>query len=166
MNILQGHGFAEPALRDVIYGPFPRNRLDVYPPGPMEGKAPVVLFFHGGAWRKGDKRLYRWLGRALARRGFQAVIPNYRLYPDGTFPVFMEDAAMAVAWTREHADRFGGHRRQIHVMGHSAGAHIATLMALDEAYLRATTLSPSDLRSVIGISGPYSMDPLAEADVR
>ncbi|MFP3944807.1 MAG: alpha/beta hydrolase [Alphaproteobacteria bacterium] len=166
MNILQGHGFAEPALRDVIYGPFPRNRLDVYPPGPMEGKAPVVLFFHGGSWRKGDKRLYRWLGRALAWRGFLAVIPNYRLFPHAAFPVFMEDAAMAVAWTRTHAPLYGGDPGRIHVMGHSAGAYMVTLLGLDADYLQAAALSPSDLCSVIGISGPYSMDPLADEDVR
>lgn len=166
MNILQDAGRAEHVLRDVSYGPFVRNRLDAYPARRPEGAAPVVVYFHGGSWRKGDKRLYRWLGRALARRGFMAVIPNYRLFPHARFPVFMEDAAMAVAWTRMHAAHYGGDPHQIHVMGHSAGAYMATLLGLDEDYLRAATLSPADLRSVVGIAGPYSMDPLADEDVR
>lgn len=166
MNFVQNEPERGANLRDVAYGPLERNRLDVYPAPTGDKAAPVILFFHGGSWRKGDKRLYRWLGRALARRGFTAVIPNYRLFPEAGFPAFMEDAALVVAWTRESVARYGGDPHQIHVMGHSAGAHIAALLALDEVHLSGASLSPEALRSVIGLAGPYCMDPMKTESVR
>lgn len=153
-------------LRNVIYGPLPRNRLDVYPPRRSQESAPVVLFLHGGSWRWGDKALYPWLGRALARRGFMTVIPNYRLFPQAAFPFFMEDAALAIAWTRRNAARYGGDPRRIHLMGHSAGAHMAALLALDGDYLALAELEPSNLHSIVGLAGPYAMDPLKTESVR
>ena len=81
--LIWGHGFG--LERDVAYGPEPRHRLDIYTP---RGRAPeaTVLFFYGGTWKSGTKALYRFLGEALTRRGFQAVIADYRLYPAVRFP--------------------------------------------------------------------------------
>ena len=88
------------------------------------------------------------------------MIPDYRLYPEVRFPAFMEDAAAAVAWTRTNAARFGGDPHRLFLMGHSAGATIAALLALDPSYLRAAGLSPSDLCGVAGMAGPYDFLPL------
>jgi acetyl esterase/lipase len=79
------------------------------------------------------------------------------------FPAFMEDAAQAVAWTRAHAREWGGDPDNLFVVGHSAGAHIAVLLALDEHYLREAGGTTRWLRGVVGLSGPYDFLPFHEA---
>src|SRR5690349_19511778 len=81
---------------DLAYGPQPRQKLDVYEPADRPRGAPVVVFFYGGAWQAGEKGDYRFVGQALASRGFVAVLPDYRLYPAVRFPAFVEDGAAAV----------------------------------------------------------------------
>src|SRR5271166_4009108 len=122
---------------DIPYGDGPRRVLDVYAPRSSGTPAPVVVFFYGGNWDSGTKAMYRFVGAALAARGVLTVIPDYRLYPQVRFPDFIYDAAAAVAWTRENAAQFGGDPHQLFLMGHSAGAQIATLVALDSTYLRS-----------------------------
>ncbi len=145
---------------DIAYGDDPRRMLDVYAPRPSATPAPVVVFFYGGGWTSGSKAMYRFVGAELAARGMLVVIPDYRLYPEVRFPAFMDDAAAAVAWTHANASRFGGDPHRLFLMGHSAGAHIATLLALDAGYLRAVHLSPQrDVCGVIGLAGPYDFLP-------
>ena len=153
----------EPAARtaDLAYGPEPRQRLDVYTPRTRHGSAavPVVMFVHGGGWDAGSKDLYKFVGTSLAARGYVAVLPNYRLFPQVRFPTFVEDAALAVAWTRTHAAEFGGDGHRLFLMGHSAGAHIVMLLALDAHYLERVGLDGRAIRGVIGLSGPYDFLP-------
>jgi len=143
----------------------PRASLDVYAPA-SACKAPVVVFFYGGNWQTGSRDMYRFLGRTLARAGVIAVIADYRHYPEVRFPAFMDDAAAAVAWTRDHAAEFGGDPGKLFLMGHSAGAQIATLLALDGIYLRHVGLEPSMLAGVIGLSGPYDFLPLTDPTLK
>lgn len=144
---------------DIAYGELPRQKLDVYRPrGALPG-APVVIFFYGGSWQTGNKGDYRFVAQALTSRGFVAVVPDYRLYPAVKFPAFVEDGAMAVRWAHENVARAGGDPEQIHLMGHSAGAHIATLLALDERYLRAVGLDTDVIKATAALSGPYDFVP-------
>ncbi len=141
---------------DLAYGPESRQQLDVYvPDAPAAEPRTVVVFIHGGSWETGSKDAYRFVGSSLAEQGFIAVLPSYRLNPAVRFPVFVEDAAQAVAWTLRNIDRYGGNPQRVFVMGHSAGAHIALLLTLDRRYLVANGVSTDDLRGVIGLSGPY-----------
>lgn len=153
----------EPATRtaDLAYGPDLRQRLDVYTPSAAHSTAdmPVIMFVHGGGWDAGSKDLYEFVGRALAARGYVAVVPNYRLFPQVRFPAFVEDAALAVAWIRAHAAEHGGDSRQLFLMGHSAGAQIVMLLALDSHYLRGVGLETDAISGVIGLSGPYDFLP-------
>ncbi|HKQ84451.1 MAG TPA: alpha/beta hydrolase [Steroidobacteraceae bacterium] len=144
--------------RDVSYGPGPRQQLDVYAPASAR-QLPVVVFWHGGSWATGDKADYRFVGTALAKHGVVAVLPNYRLYPAVKFPAFIEDATTAVAWVQAHAAEWGGDPQRIVLMGHSAGAHIATFVAYDHGRLRRAGADPAAIRGVIGLSGPYALDP-------
>jgi len=144
--------------RDLAYGAMPRNKLDVYLPAKPQG-APVVVFFHGGGWNSGDKADYKFVGAALAEQGYIAVLPNYRLYPQVKFAGFMQDAAAAVAWVQMHAAEWGGDVRRLYLAGHSAGAHIAVMLALNEQYLQAAGMSAGDLRGVVGLAGPYDFLP-------
>lgn len=87
--------------RDVPYGDGARQRLDVYRPrAAASTPTPVIVFLHGGRWRFGNKEQYRFVGAALAGRGFLAVLPNYRLYPQVKLDGFADDVARAVAWAR------------------------------------------------------------------
>jgi acetyl esterase/lipase len=152
---------------DIPYGDGPRQTLDVYAPRVAAEPTPVVVFFYGGNWDSGTKAMYRFVGAALAARGVLTVIPDYRLYPQVRFPDFIYDAAASVAWTRANAVRFGGDPHRLFLMGHSAGAQIATLVALDSTYLRSVDLSPPrDICGVIGLAGPYDFLPLHDRELQ
>lgn len=145
-------------LRDVAYGAMPRNTLDVYRPA-HSGAAPVVVFFHGGGWNAGDKSLYKFVGAALAEQGYVAVVPNYRLYPQARFAEQMQDSAQAVSFVQRHAAEWGGDVQRVYVMGHSAGAHLAMMLGVNDSYLAAAGGSTRALRGVIGLAGPYNFLP-------
>lgn len=146
----------------LSYGTLARQKLDVYEPtGAINRQArPVVVFFYGGGWEAGDRAGYRFVAHALTSQGFVAVIPDYRVYPEVRFPEFVHDAAQAVRWTTDNIERFGGDPREIFLMGHSAGAHIAAMLTLDPEYLRQARVAPSALRGTIGLAGPYDFLPL------
>ncbi len=145
--------------RDVAYGPDGRHKLDIYAPRAAAGPLPIVLFFYGGYWRSGQRQDYRFIGSALADLGFVTVIPDYRLVPEVRFPAFVEDAAAALRWTTRHAETFGGDASRIAVTGHSAGAYIALMLALDSRWLTRAGADPTALRAAAGLAGPYDFLP-------
>jgi acetyl esterase/lipase len=148
-------------LRNIAYAAGDRHTLDVYRPGAATA-APVV-FFYGGGLRSGNKRMYRYVGKALARRGFVAAAPDYRIYPQALYPNFLDDGAQAVRWVKDNAQKFGGDPEKIFLMGHSAGAHIAAMLAIDATWLQKVGLVPGrDIAGLIGISGPYDFLPLKD----
>ncbi|HEY6454849.1 MAG TPA: alpha/beta hydrolase [Steroidobacteraceae bacterium] len=146
---------------DVAYGKLPADRLDIYLPAHAD-HCPIVVFFYGGGWKSGDKASYKFVGAALAAGGIITVIPNYRLYPRAKFPAFMHDAARAVAWTRMHARQWGGDPAQLYLVGHSSGAYIAVMLALNQDYLRRVGGCTQWLRGVVGLAGPYDFLPFTD----
>ncbi|WP_345813238.1 alpha/beta hydrolase [Paraburkholderia sp. PREW-6R] len=157
------------AQDSLAYGRASRQKLDVYvptaasAPQPDTHGHPVVVFFYGGSWQNGSRANYLFVGAALASRGYVTVVPDYRTWPDTAFPGFVDDAAAAVRWARDHAAEFGGDPSRIFLMGHSAGAHIAMLLATDGRYLAAQQMSKRDISGVIGLAGPYDFLPLQDA---
>jgi acetyl esterase/lipase len=152
--------------RDIPYAQDARHTLDICRPRGA-AVAPVVVFFYGGGWRSGSKRLYRYVARALARRGYVAVLPDYRIYPEVRYPDFLVDGAAAVRWTKDNVARFGGDPQKIFLMGHSAGAHIAAMLAVDPVWLRKTGLAPDrDIAGLIGLAGPYDFLPLRDQTLK
>lgn len=146
----------------IAYAEGARHKLDVCRPRSATA-APVVVFFYGGGWRSGSKRTYRYVAKALARRGYVAVLPDYRIYPKARYPDFLDDGALAVRWVKDNAKRFGGDPQKIFLMGHSAGAHIAAMLAIDVTWLQKVGLVPGrDILGLIGISGPYDFLPLKD----
>lgn len=146
---------------DHAYGADPRQRLDVYSPV-NAAKRPVVIFWHGGSWSSGRRGLYRFVGAALAERGFVTVVPDYRLFPHVKFPAFLDDGALAIAWVQQHAQEFGGDPHRIVLMGHSAGAHQAAFLAYNRDLLLKAGADPGWIVGFVGLSGPYALDPDSE----
>ena len=151
---------------DVPYSQGPRHKLDVYTPLHAANGAPVVVFFYGGNWVGGDRADYAFVGRALAARGMVAVIADYRLYPEVSYPDFLADAAQAVAWTAKHVAQYGGDPKRLFLMGHSAGAYNAAMVALDPAWLAQQGMTPAILRGWIGLAGPYDFIPVVNHTTR
>ena len=155
------------------YGPDPRQKLDVYQPSPppspppsqspAAGKAPMVVFFYGGSWSSGNRADYRFVGEALASQGIVAVVADYRLSPAARYPAFVRDSAAAVRWAFDHAGDYGADASRVFVMGHSAGAYNAAMLALDPRWLGAVGLTPEQLAGWIGIAGPYDFLPIGDA---
>jgi acetyl esterase/lipase len=143
---------------NLPYGQERRQRLDVYSPRQATNR-PVVIFWYGGSWVKGKKENYRFVGTTLAERGFVTVLPDYRLYPQVSFPAFDEDGARAVAWVEQHAQEFGGDPHRIVLMGHSAGGHTAAFLAFDHEFLRKLGADPSSIAGLVGLSGTYVLVP-------
>lgn len=135
--------------------------LDIWAPEtmPASGRLPVVIFWYGGGWAKGDRTSYAFAGRALARAGFLVVIPDYRKVPAVRFPAFLDDGAEAVSWVEDNIAGHGGDPQRIALMGHSAGAYQAVMLALDSKRLAAAGADPANLRAAVGLSGPYDFHP-------
>ncbi len=144
------------------YGDGPRRTLDVYRPRDARS-APVVVFFYGGSWQEGSKGTYPFVAASLAQKGYVTVVPDYRVYPEVRFPVFLQDGARVVRWVAQNAGKLGGDPARIVLMGHSAGAYMAAMLALDAQWLNEVGLDPRrDIAGLIGISGPYDFLPIRD----
>lgn len=147
-------------MANIRYGDLPRQVLDVYVPKSVAAPAPMVVFFYGGGWRDGSKDDYEFVASALTEAGHIVVIADYRLFPEVVFPTFVEDSALATAWALDNVARLGADPRRVFVMGHSAGAHIAALLALDPSYLATAGIAGQPFAGLIGLSGPYDFLPI------
>ncbi len=121
------------------YGPNPRQQLDVYIPRaaatqPATKPRPVVVFGYGGGLSDGNRDEYRFVGEAFASLGFVTVVYDYRLFPEVSFPTYLQDAVLALRWSRDNASRVGGDAKRLILAGHSAGAFIAAMLAVNPVY--------------------------------
>jgi len=131
---------------------------------------PVVMFWHGGAWRRGDKdwhgALYGNVGVACARAGFVGIVCNYRLQPmASSWREQVDDVAAAVGWASRSADKFGGDPSSIFLAGHSAGAHLVSSLLSDSSALDANGVPPEKVaetvRGAVLMAGVYDVPRLA-----
>ena len=143
---------------DIFYDSTQNQTLDVYAPQ-NANNAPVIIFFYGGRWTDGKKEQYRFVADTFTKHGYVVVIPDYRKYPNVKFPAFVEDGAAAVAWSYNNIENYGGDQDNIFILGHSSGAHIASLVATDKAYLESYDLKRDILKGFVGLSGPYAFIP-------
>lgn len=129
-----------------------RQMLDVY--APTKGKnLPVVVWVHGGGWRRGDRTDMQKKPQAFVDRGFVFVSISYRFVPSVTVNDISGDVAKAIRWTHDHAKNFGGDPNTIIVMGHSAGAQLAALVCTDDRYLKAEKLPLSIIKACVPVDG-------------
>jgi acetyl esterase/lipase len=145
----------------IPYGSLPRQKLDLYQPAPETPSPPMVVFLYGGGWTEGSRAMYRFVDAALAERGCIVAIPGYRLFPEARFPAFLQDCVLAARWARDNRAMLGADPNRLFLMGHSAGAYNAAMLALDRRWLGAVGMQPGrDLAGAIGIAGPYDFLPL------
>jgi acetyl esterase/lipase len=156
-RLVPGDGGVRRLVDGAPFGADPRQRLDVWAPARADGPLPVIMFLYGGSWDSGQREGYGFAARALAARGFVVVVPDYRLVPQVRWPAFVEDAAAAVQWVATHIAAHGGDPARIAVMGHSAGAHIALLLALDGRWGAAT-----HIKAVVSLAGPTDFLPFED----
>lgn len=152
----------------VRYGEHVRQRMDVYVPSEAKqrqyGKKPPIVFVYGGAWREGNKEDYKFVGHSLTELGHPVIIPDYQLFPNVTFPVFVEDIVDAIHYAETNAAGLLGQSMDGYVlMGHSAGAHIAALLTVDDGWARKAGVRAKQ-RALIALAGPYDL-PLSDPEV-
>ena len=157
--------------KEQPYGNSPSMTMDIYSPS-NEGRLNenIVMFVYGGSWRSGrlfsgKKEYYRFVGKLFSNEGFITIIPDYRVYPEVNFPSFVEDVAKAVKWVHTNMDLNKNNRRLI-LVGHSAGAHIVSLLVLDPNYFNEIGIDRSVLGGWVGLSGPYNFNPLSVRYIR
>lgn len=155
-------------IKDIKYGSSELNHLDIYIPKHsneiLETKMPVIVFFYGGCWGgcyTGYKEDYLFVAQALTNYGYVVVLTDYRRYPDVRFPEIIDDARQTTEWVRKNIANYAGDSESLFLMGHSAGAHLAAMLTLNETYLSMETRQV--IKGFIGLSGPYDFLPFTEA---
>ena len=131
-----------------------RQKLDLYLPKGAKDY-PTLFFIHGGAWTQGSRSGFDRIGRTFAKNGVAFVSTGYRLSPKVQHPAHIQDVAKGFAWTAAHIGKYGGNPDAIFVSGHSAGGHLAALLATDDDYLKAEKLSLKDIKGAIPVSGVF-----------
>jgi acetyl esterase/lipase len=149
----------------VAYGESPRQKIDVYPlPKGNPHSRPLVVFFYGGSWATGSRTDYGFVARGLGDAGYVVAIADYRLTPEVTYPEFVKDSAQAVKVLIERAAEFGADPNKIILIGHSAGAYNALMVALDTRWLEPAYRQR--IRGVIGLSSPVNFLPIQLPEAR
>ena len=149
-------------VRDIDYiagvdYPDGKDRLDLYIPKDARN-APVIFSIHGGALEIGDRREETFVGQRFAAAGYLTVVTSYRLSPQVSHPAHIQDVAAAFAWVKRNIRARGGDPDRIIVIGHSAGAYLAMLLAADSRYLAAHNLSAGDITGLVPVSGFFWVD--------
>jgi acetyl esterase/lipase len=125
-----------------------RCKLDVYYPKDTLNVSTVV-WFHGGGLEFGEKHI----PKGLKDKGVIVVTVNYRMHPKVNHPIYIEDAAAAVAWTFKNIERYNGNAKRIFITGHSAGGYLASMIGLDKSYLQKHDIDANDIAGLIPFSG-------------
>jgi acetyl esterase/lipase len=149
----------------IAYDATERGKMDIYRPAGARA-LPVIVFFYGGSWQWGHRRDYSFIAALLAKQGFVVAVPDYRLYPEVKFPAFLHDCAAATAFVLKHAPEYGGNSGELFLLGHSAGAYNAVMIALNPVFLGDQGVATDQLAGIVGLSGPYDFLPLRDPDIK
>ena len=151
--------------KDIAYGQNARQKLDIYVPDGLSAPAPVIVFFYGGSWQSGSKDDYRFVGQALASKGYVAVLADYRLYPEVSYPLFLQDAASATVWTHANIGQYQGDAKNLFLAGHSAGGYLAAMLTINKHYLADAGGKREWISGAIGLAGPYDFLPMTDPKI-
>jgi acetyl esterase/lipase len=151
---------------DLSYGSSEKQRLDIYHVDneQLGEAAPVVIFYYGGCWGACtdlNKTDYRFVAESLVNKNTVVVVPDYQQYPEVLFAGIMQDVSAVVAWVQNNIADYGGDPNRIFLMGHSSGAHLASMLTLNEEYL--STERSRSIKGFIGLAGPYDFLPFTKS---
>lgn len=128
-------------------------KLDLYLPANAAHSYPLLVWFHGGGLQEGSRQDDAGIARRFAESGVAFATADYRLSPKVKYPVYIEDAAKAVAWAVTEGVKRGATPGAIFVGGHSAGGYLAAMLAMDEKYLKAAGVAPESIAGYLPVSG-------------
>jgi len=155
---------------NIAYGAHNAQQLDIYVPEVLanlpHSALTTVVFFYGGCWGACSdlsKKDYRFIAEAFTANNIIAIIVDYRKFPAVLFKDIMSDAQQSIEWVSENIARYGGNNQRIFLMGHSAGAHIASMLHFDQQYLKPITDINVNIKGFIGLAGPYDFLPFTES---
>ncbi len=145
-------------VRDIPYGASARERLDLFRPTNVD--APVLIFIHGGYWQSLDKDSYAFSLEPLVSAGAMVASINYAFCPDVTLEALVDQVRAACAWVWHHGRDYGGDPERLHVSGHSAGGHLAAMLAATDWPEYQNDLPRDMIRSATPVSGLFDLEPL------
>jgi len=160
--------------QNIAFDPHPKLQYDLYYPKSRNTnlkETPVIVFFYGGSWNRGDKSEYEFVGRRLAAMGYIIAVPNYRLYPEVKYPEFLQDNIKAVKaiQTELKSNEYAPLKpaEQLIMMGHSAGAYNAAMLAFDPTWASQIESNKNTLiKGFIGMAGAYNIYPIKDTEVQ
>ena len=145
-------------ILDIAYGADDWQKIDLYLPEDASGAGlPTLLFMHGGYWTHGYKEWLGFMAPAFVSLPAIFISGGYRLAPAAPYPAALEDCLAALAWTYHHISQYGGDPERLFIGGHSAGGHLAALVALQPSRLAAYGVSDSALRACFPVSGVFDL---------
>ena len=149
---------------NLAYGSSAAETLDIFPAekSTTRHNAPVLVFIHGGYWRSLDKADHSFIAPEFTQAGACVVVPNYALCPAISIPGIVQQMVAALAWTWRHAADFGGDPKNITVIGHSAGGHLAAMLLATDWTSQAPDLPPGLVKNAMSISGLYDLEPVRQ----
>jgi arylformamidase len=154
----------QPCHLDIAYGSHSSEKLDIFPAKRhSDARTPVLVFIHGGYWRSLDKADHSFVAPAFTREGMCVVVPNYALCSaknEVTIDQIVMQMAKALAWVYRHIADYGGDPQRITVIGHSAGGHLAAMMAACEWERMDAALPTQLVRNAMSISGLHDLAPI------
>jgi arylformamidase len=151
--------------RDLVYGPHPRQTLDLFVPDGLSIRPPLHVFLHGGYWQAMSKESSGFVTEGLVKAGVAVAVVNYRLCPEVSMGEIVEDVRRALAWLYENGVSHGVDATKIQVSGHSAGGHLVAMLWATDWTRQAPELPAGFLHSGIGVSGLYELEPLCNTRI-
>lgn len=144
------------ARSNLHYGAHHLQTLDYFPTAGRD--APLLVFIHGGYWRSLDKDDFSHVAQAFCAGGINVALLNYRLAPHFDMQDIVSDARAGFAWLYRQAAAFGFNTERIAVAGHSAGGHLAAMLAGTDWH--AFHLPSDAVKLMCSISGIYDLEPI------
>ncbi len=158
--------YATEIYNDIHYGKDPRHTLGIHVPRKGNRPFPVLVFFHGGKWMSNSKDSFSFIAQPYLDHGVMFISAGYRLAPEHPYPASVLDCRKAVEWIYRNIREYGGDAKKIFVSGHSAGAHLCSLITASDEWIKKSGLPHNLIKGCIVVSGPTNLHLLQYREIR